>query len=416
MISSPFQCDTCWFINLQRRKPTPHLYPSDQRLLTYIRRVNLDMFWSREPTTVANTFRLLKKGRTLSEEMGLTPIHIQVGPWPIQDTCGFQVAIELLRASQKPGRYDSTYSQFESVRKLRSAYLNAYDSGPIRCLNNTMFKSDKGQMFSMLNTPTQSRLFTMFMKGCEKRMGRLVKQDLGISFAMLSAILENYEKELMDVEVSTERKRFVVVCSGAFVILWAGALRGGEVFMVEVTEFIKRRDDGRDREIDGHVVVPLMGRFKNETGERNLLLILANCTNGGLEIRKYLDRFTAVLMKEDRQERVGPAVCDHNGVVLGRRELNDELHEAMEKLQEVGSTLIPPDIEVRERFNIHRSFRRGSTTRAKEMNVPESVIELNNRWRKVQNKQGGLPSLPMSQLYVEITQVLTSKLRYSKSL
>lgn len=79
-------------------------------------------------------------------------------------------------------------------------------------------------------------------------------------------------------------------------------------------------------------------------------------------------------------------------------------------------SIIPLDIEVRERFNIHRSFRRGATTRAKEMNVPESTIELNNRWRKVQNKQGGLPNLPMSQLYVEITQAFSSKLRFSKSL
>jgi hypothetical protein len=116
----------------------------------------------------------------------------------------------------------------------------------------------------------------MFMKGCEKWMGRLVKQDLGISFEMLREILKIYEEELTDDNVSNKRKHFIVVCSGAFVILWAGALRGGEIFMLESSELVRRRDDGRDKERDGHVIIPLMGRFKNETGERNLLMVLVN--------------------------------------------------------------------------------------------------------------------------------------------
>ena len=61
-------------------------------------------------------------------------------------------------------------------------------------------------------------------------------------------------------------------------------------------------------------------------------------------------------------------------------------------------------------------FVGGATTRAKERKVDESVIEMNNRWRKWQNKQGSLPNLPMSQLYVEITQALSTKLRFSSSL
>jgi hypothetical protein len=90
--------------------------------------------------------------------------------------------------------------------------------------------------------------------------------------------------------------------------------------------------------------------------------------------------------------------------------LNNELHNVMEKVQALDNNTLPVDIEVREYFNIHHSFCRGATTRAKEMKVPEATIELNNRWRKVQIKQGGLPNLPMSQLYVEISQALSSKL------
>ena len=77
---------------------------------------------------------------------------------------------------------------------------------------------------------------------------------------------------------------------------------------------------------------------------------------------------------------------------------------------------MPSGADVDRRFNVYRSFRRGATTRAKEQGVDEPTINMNNRWRKWQNKQGSLPNLPMSQLYVEISQALTSKLRFSKSL
>ena len=134
------------------------------------------------------------------------------------------------------------------------------------------------------------------MKGCEKRMGRfLVKQDLGISLEMLLAILEICESELVDKTVTKARKRFVVVCAGTFMILWVCALQGGEVFMLAISEFVKRKNDGRENKM-AHVVVLLMGRFKNETGERNLVLVFANETNGGgLKVRKWIDRFTALL-------------------------------------------------------------------------------------------------------------------------
>jgi hypothetical protein len=200
---------------------------------------------------------------------------------------------------------------------LRAGYINALEACPARCLDNIVFKSEKGQLFSLVSGSTNSKLFTMFMKGCEKRMGRLVKQDLGISFDMLMEVLRVYEEELMDINISDKCKWFIVVCSGAFVILWAGALRGGEIFMLEASEFARRRDDGRDREEDGHVIVPLMGRFKNETVERNLLIVLANRTKGGLDIRRCVDWFTSILLREGKGSNTGPAVCNEDRGAYG---------------------------------------------------------------------------------------------------
>ena len=124
MLSSPFQCDHCWFVNL-KKKVANDLALGDVRLLAYIRRVNLDVMWSSEPSVVKTAWQNLEKGKRLSAELGLPPVDICVGPWPVADTCGFQIAIEMLRASQNPGRNDSSYTQFDSIRKMRSAYLTA---------------------------------------------------------------------------------------------------------------------------------------------------------------------------------------------------------------------------------------------------------------------------------------------------
>jgi hypothetical protein len=412
MLSCPFQCEFCWFANIHKSEAN-RWYPDDARKLAYFRQVNLDVMWSREPSTVASTLSTLKKAKKASEDLGLDHVNISVGPWPIADTCGFQIAVEMLKLSQNRGKNDKTYVQFDSIRKTRSAYANAYSSGPSRCLDNRKLRSDKGQLLSFVNGPTDSQLFSMFILGCEKRMGRLVKQDLGISLDVLQKMLEEYDTELKDHAVSNDRKRVVIVCAAAFVILWAGALRGGEIFLMECSEFITRRDDGRENAKHPHCVIPLMGRFKQESGERNLIMVLANETKSRLKIRKWVDLLSGLLQVEGRSGEVGPAICDKDGTVLERWKLNGELHAMLSKVQSLDNNLIPLNVKVEERFNIYRSFRRGATTRAKEQGIDEATIEMNNRWRKWQNKQGSMPNLPMTQLYVEISQALGSKLRFS---
>ena len=102
VLCSPFQCDYCWFANITK-KDANHWFSDDVRKLAFIRRVNLDVMWSREPSTVANSFSTLLRAKKDSEDLGFKPQTINLGPWPVADTCGFQVAIEMLRHSQGKG-------------------------------------------------------------------------------------------------------------------------------------------------------------------------------------------------------------------------------------------------------------------------------------------------------------------------
>ena len=264
----------------------------------------------------------------------------------------------MLRHSQGKGRNSEKYIQFDSIRKTRSAYANAYESSPKRCLDNRKLKNERGQLMSFVSGPTDSKLFTMFMLGCEKRMGRFVKQDLGISFKMLQLMLEHYKVELRDERVEKDRKRWIIICAAAFVILWAGALQGGEIFLLEASELIKRKNDGKSMRKNSHCVIPLMGRFKQETGERNLIIVLANVTSGGLEIRKWVELLIRLLESEGREGEVGPALCNDNGYMIEKWRLNGELHSILSIVQERNRDVIPMETEVDNRFNVYRSFLR----------------------------------------------------------
>ena len=416
MISAPFQCDCCWFVNLSKREPS-NASESDHRLLGYIRRVNLDMFWSSEGSTVGHSLGNLRKAARMSTLLNLAPHHVPRGPWPVGDNLGFQVAIEMVRASQEKGRNSVEYVQFDTVRKIRSCYTNAYESSPAAVLELISFKGDFGKTYHFSKSPLNSLLFRKFMMGLEKRMGRLVYQDLALSTELLMEVLDRYDLELDSPGVAWSRRREIVMSGAAFVILFAGALRGGEVLLLEASELCKRIRDGKHHSKEPHVLVPLMGRFKGETGERNVLLAFCNVTlNGKIPIRKWIERLAAVLMHEGRQLDVGPALCNQDGYVMHQSDLNKQLWERLQNIQATKPELFARDLDIENKYKVFRSFRRGATTRAKEFKVGEDILNMNNRWRKVQNKSGTMPNLPMSDLYTEIQQALLTRLRFSKSL
>ena len=90
----------------------------------------------------------LRKAARMSSILDLTPHHVSRGPWPVGDNLGFQVAVEILRASQEKGRNSSEYVQFDTVRKIRSGYTNAFESSPAAVLESIMFKGDFGDSYS----------------------------------------------------------------------------------------------------------------------------------------------------------------------------------------------------------------------------------------------------------------------------
>ena len=83
-------------------------------------------------------------------------------------------------------------------------------------------------------------------------------------------ILKNLSSDLEDEKVSKDEKRDIAMLGNFLLIEFVCALRRSEIFLVESEGLQKMIFKGRkeSRVESQRVVVPLLGRFKNEDGKR----------------------------------------------------------------------------------------------------------------------------------------------------
>jgi hypothetical protein len=126
-LATPFQCHFCLFRLLSHRKPNPR-NDKDEWLMCCLIRANLDAFWGRALSTITANRRNLDQLVKLWLEVGLTPDLLlpALGPYPDDDVQGVSLAVAMLIKSTKPGRHKESYTQFETMQKLRAAYSNMF--------------------------------------------------------------------------------------------------------------------------------------------------------------------------------------------------------------------------------------------------------------------------------------------------
>jgi hypothetical protein len=98
---TPFQCDLCVFHCLMGRNPLQH----NMLLQACIRQVNLDALWGRETTTIEASHCSVNKLLQLWASLGV-PLNLpRVGPYSLDDTFGYGIAVAMVLKSRKPGCY-----------------------------------------------------------------------------------------------------------------------------------------------------------------------------------------------------------------------------------------------------------------------------------------------------------------------
>ena len=387
----------------------------DERLLELIRRVNLDGMWSREPSTVRSIRAGVAKVIKTSTNLGFVPSLPPLGPWPVKDTVGFYIALVQLDYSQSKGKNQESHLQFDSVRKLRTAASHVYEVSAFANVTTThTFRTLQGKVFSNSSCPTQSRCFKKIMEGLLCRMGKQTKSNMGLDYKILHLMLDGYEAELGSADVDVERKRKVVNFATFFLLGFVLSLRGNEGFMIEAGGLASHLQHGADpSEETPFVLIPLLGRFKGEEGERWHLMMSVSTTASGFQVRKWIERLVMLLQFENHT--VGPAFCKPDGKSYIPAEVDEEFQTQLEKVQLSHPNLIEPSLNVREWFSIFRSLRRGSTARAAELDVSDQVTNLHNRWRTTEFLKGSRSTGNMRDFYTNLRLTKKVRLKYTRN-
>lgn len=192
-----------------------------------IRRVNLDMLWSVSRATVAFTVGNVRKGVRICGELGINPTYALLGPWPVKDEVGFTVALQMVKASLNPGKYQA-YQQFDTIRGIRTAFSNIFEASLGAHVKREVLRGEKGIVLHPSKCPTQSLWFEKFARGLLSRMGREVRSNAGLSHLVLLEIIRGAEEELRSEETTEERKEFLLVCQFYFVVCFGASLQGCE--------------------------------------------------------------------------------------------------------------------------------------------------------------------------------------------
>jgi hypothetical protein len=116
---------------------------------------------------------------------------------------------------------------------------------------------------------------------------------------------------------------------GAYSALcFCGSLRGNEGFLLDLYGLRLYLNEGKNpNDPRAHVVAPLLGRFKNEIGERYHLILLAPLTKSGIQTRYWLEELVNARFREGRTR--GPAFCDDKGHVTYSSLYEPRFHEVL---------------------------------------------------------------------------------------
>ena len=153
-------------------------------MLDYIRRANLDAFWSRTQGTLYHLTRMFSAEVTTCQNLGFQMFPTSPGPFPTYYYGGLRAALGVLTRSNCPGKHEAKQN-ISSARKVRLVYADIYmdsDSGEATL---RVVWSDK-RLQAMASAPTDSEWFTHFMNGLSSRIGERRNKDAAISIDLMT--------------------------------------------------------------------------------------------------------------------------------------------------------------------------------------------------------------------------------------
>jgi len=103
-----------------------------------------------------------------------------------------------------------------------------------------------------------------------------------------------------------------------------------------------------------YVMIPLLGRFKNEVGDQYHLTPLIAVTKSGLQVKVWVHRLIEVRQAGGHVH--SPAFADPRTGVVPVDWYESEILDRIQHIQSRRPDLIPADVQVLEEFGLSRSF------------------------------------------------------------
>lgn len=412
----PFQCDLCHFVNIHHCCPNASS-PQDMLCLIVIRRAILDALWARERATVEANRReaiiFIQEGQSL----GFVNPYPSRGPWPIEDSWGMKTAMVMLQRSLAPGR-NARFVQYETIRKTRSHMSNFVHTIPGGM--GEMFIASESNVSGMTRSPTNSLWFKRYMQGCHRRMGDVWCPDRPLTMAEALAIQTDLEADWEMFERDPGGRLKTAIAGVMITAGLGGGMRGEELNRLDIGMIRKHWKDAVRHPDMPHIPLGMIGRFKRTVGEKVYIQPLAVRSKSGLEYRVWMFR----MMSEYARIGIGSGPVFRRA---GRRptdkverarvgDINLILHPALVRVQARLPDLIGEETKVEEEYSASRSFKRGATAQARNMEIPKDVIEANNRWRQREKSRGSTPHMSLLERYTDARASVPLLVKFSAGL
>lgn len=409
----PFECDNCSFFRLRGHSPRRNDI-GDTSLLRYIRRANLDAFWSRRPSTIRGLTALFGEQAAVGERFGFQMFDNH-GPFSRTYDSGMRAAIGVLVRSQRKGKHEETL-KFSSVRKARALHTDVFNASSRSAEGSLVWRSDRAR-FVATKAPTDTAWFNAFMNGYHARVGERRKQDVAISIDLMVALQSSLENEWNKFFPVADRisMRKIAEHGAYYLFLYCGSLRGFEGTKVKLSDLRRQIVAPGTPQADmfgPHIGLPLSGRFKARSQHAQEILIpIAYETASKLQPGIWAERLVKVL--SDENITTGWAFQSDTNEQLKMSHFEDDFYERLLSIREQKPDLFTEGIDILEDYHLTRSFRRGATTRATAAGVSTSDIDYINRWNTGSDSSS---SGPMRVLYADRTQLTKTYLRFSLAL
>jgi hypothetical protein len=135
---------------------------SNSLLMAAIRQVNLDSFWSWATNTVDGTRGLVNAGFSLLHIVGSSGPYWEPGPMPLEDYCGYEVAVQMVLDSQGQVNYHDNHKQFNKIRWLQLTFHSQAACSALKSRSIMALGDDRGEYKSLAREPMASVWFQPF--------------------------------------------------------------------------------------------------------------------------------------------------------------------------------------------------------------------------------------------------------------